>query len=212
MRWFAILLVLGLCLYSCGDGGSGQTPLEPVDDMELLSREPGGSVELGRYGPNQEIDQQAIGELYGVLQRMVWLSYQQAIQSGEFRLYGEPQFVNGPGAGHAVVAGTFKGGETDFDFDLESTYFNFSSDSSLFVGGKLRFKGHDWIDTQWNEDFRLNMTVSGVVELGGDYAGRVLFKDLALEWTVATVSSHGELAVLSDDKLFTHAINLQQTH
>lgn len=205
IKTLALLVMVAFLAFSCGDSGN------PTNGGNGDGGSSKGSLST-HQGANTVVTESNVQAVSGIVtskayevfgRAMATIKYAKPVAGTSYNLDGR---VNGNNSGYAQVKGTMTinmSGQqpTSYSYNFICTYYDFSDDGALWLGGAITYTGtYDMSNTQ---NLKYNLTFEGGLTFNGTYEGT---QDFTTNYTMTgqTFSWTSDTSTTSGGRTFTY--------
>ena len=170
IKFSSLLLVLGTIFFACGEGG--QDPLRIDQGNEL----PEGRLTVSGDGLNTVVAASNADSASQTINEAALFAFQKAAYAFDIRpSLSEPVRMDGSYHGHAVIDGSAEKVATITNYNLKATFYDYSDDGSIYIGGSLQYQGS--INKQ---GITLDIRVNDEIKFAGTYSGSIEYNSFRI--------------------------------
>ncbi len=171
IKSLAFMLVLGVIFFACGEGR--QDPTGPDPESGLTE----GRLTKGTDGPNLVVTLSNAASASQVINEAVFAALPKAAYAAaRDPSITEPVRMTGDYSGYAVVDGSGTMVETSMKYDFKLTFYDYSDDGSIYIGGSLQY-----LSSIVNQGEQKKIVyVNGEIKFAGPYTGFINYNNLLL--------------------------------
>ena len=174
MSWIkslSLMLVLGVFLFACNKGRQDPLGLDLGNDLAE------GRLTKGTDGPNLVVTSTNFDSAFQTINEAVFVIFPKAAYTVmRDPSITEPVRMIGNYSGYAVVDGSATLADTSIESNLTLTFYDYSDEGSIYLGGSLQFQGYIYL--QWG--VTRGVYVNGEIKFAGLYTGFIKYNDFLL--------------------------------
>jgi len=172
IKSLSLLLVLGVIFFACGEGRQDPTG---IDEGSGLTE---GLLTKGTDGPNLVVTLSNADSASQVINEAVFAALPKAAYTvARDPSITEPVRMTGDYSGYAVVDGSATMVETSMKYDFKLTFYDYSDDGSIYIGGSLQY-----LSSSVNQGpIKKIVDVKGEIKFAGSYTGFIKYNNFLLQ-------------------------------
>ena len=168
IKSLAIMLVLGVIFFACGEGRQDPTGIDGGSGLTLTK---------GTGGPNLVVTLSNADSASQVINEAVFTALPKAAYTVALDpSITEPVRMMGDYSGYAVVDGSATMVETSLKYDFKLTFYDYSDGGSIYIGGSLQYSS-SFVD---QGDTQKIVYVNGEIKFAGTYTGFIKYNNFLL--------------------------------
>ena len=171
IKSLAFMLVLGVIFFACGEGRQDPTG---IDGGSGLTE---GLLTKGTDGPNLVVTLSNADSASQTINEAIFA----ALPKAAYAVISDPSITEpvrmmGDYSGYAVVDGSATMVETSMKYDFKLTFYDYSDDGSIYIGGSLQY-----LSSFVNQgDTQKIVYVNGEIKFAGPYTGFIKYNNFLL--------------------------------
>ena len=171
IKSLSVLLVLGTIFFACSGGNKDPMGIDQQDN-ELTE----GRLTVSGDGPNTVVSTSNADSASQIINEAALLAFQKAAYAFDVRpSLVEPVRMDGSYNGYAVVDGSAEKVGGINNYNLKATFYDYSDDGSVYIGGILQFQGS--MDKQ---GITKDIHVDDEIKFAGPYSGSMEYNNFRI--------------------------------
>jgi hypothetical protein len=208
LKLAAVLALTAMVMYSCGDSKS-DNPVNGGSDNTSGSSAKGSLAT--HTGNNAVVTATNVDNVNQLVTTKSFDVFGRAMETVKYGKTAKPAVgtvmnldgkVNGTNSGYAQVLGTMTvngtgQNVTGYTYNFTCTYYDFSDETTLYLGGQVTYTGTGTIDMSSGTSMNYNITVVGGLKFNGNYEGtqdftmKILMSGANMSWTYTGTTTSG---------------------
>ena len=168
IKSLAFMLVLGVIFFACGEGRQDPTGIDGGSGLTLTK---------GTDGPNLVVTLSNADSASQTINVAIFA----ALPKAAYAVISDPSITEpvrmmGDYSGYAVVDGSATMVETSMKYDFKLTFYDYSDDGSIYIGGSLQY-----VSSSVNQGEQKKIVyVNGEIKFAGPYTGFIKYNNFLL--------------------------------